>query len=104
MELNENVISSQDNNPSDSEKCFLIYNLDSKSAFRLKDIIQETFHGIPCIRGTSILDNHWSQGKTIHIPVDHIFQIIEFDSIESLQKARKRPHRGMLRSIFRNSR
>lgn len=86
----------QDNEPivnnstSESEKCYVYYlNPNYDCGGTVKNISHVTFQGIECIKGTAVRQKHWEDGRTVYIPIQHINTLIEFDSFEELEKARK---------------
>lgn len=89
------------------EKCYSIYSSSEVvSGATLKDISEETFHGITCLRGISVRKDSWSEGRIIRIPIQQISMIVEFDSLEDLYNRRRKSKKvtGLLGAICRNSR
>ncbi len=88
------------NSTSESDKCYVYYlGSNYNCGGTVKNISHVTFQGMECIEGTAVRFRHWTNGRTIYIPIQHISTLIEFDSFEDLQKERKSHNYGILGRI-----
>ena len=91
------------NSTSGSEKCYVYYNSPTfDNGGVIKSLSLVTFQGIECLKGISV--RKWDKGRVVYIPVRHVYMLIEYDSFEDWQKAKKahkRYYGGILGRIVR---
>ena len=69
----------------DKQKIYAVY--VKEDSYVLQPLDEISFKGIKCLTGTYARSGYWTSGKKIYIPVDNVNHIIEFDSLESYEKA-----------------
>lgn len=83
---NAKGIGNPQTNENKSSKVFIIYTSDSLDySFVVKNTTKGVVHGIPCITGIGV--GSYTEGKKVHLLVQHIRSMVEFDSIEEFNKA-----------------
>jgi hypothetical protein len=74
----------------DKQKIYAVYVKSAsfqEESYVLQPLDEISFKGIKCLTGTYARSGYWTSGKKIYIPVDSVNHIIEFDSLESYEKA-----------------